>query len=117
MSVFVGSIKDNKIYEARDYQKSSYLTFMSNKNLVSGKFEYPGGVKFEMFKIDNRPSLCRLKNEYGIEYILGDDEKILHGYIVTIRKMHESYDGGRRLTVRKSRSNKRKSIKSKRRAH
>ena len=115
MSVFVGSLKENKIYPARDYQKSSYDTFMSNKYLVSGKFEYPGNIKFEMFKSPNSPSVCMLKNEYGVEYFLGDNEETLKKHISTMnfaRRMQNF--GGRYKQSRKS--NKRKSIKSKRRA-
>lgn len=132
MSVFVG-VENNgwtKVFEARGYQVSSYITFMSNQFIKRIDFSYPGGIKFSLKKFDTSAlkgdysRFCVLVNERGEEHILSDDKNLLRGFTGWKNRLTDAgqYGGARkkkksskkRKTVKKSGSKrKRKSKKSK----
>tara|TARA_B100000767_G_scaffold57479_1_gene53194 strand:- start:2439 stop:2738 length:300 start_codon:yes stop_codon:yes gene_type:complete len=90
MNVFVGiqNKKDGstKVFPARDYQKASFLSFMSSKN-EELKFNYPGNIIFKLKKMNTEglsgdySRFCILENDKNEKHILSDDEKKLRGFI------------------------------------
>ena len=114
-NIFIGVQEaDNttKVYPARPYQKSAYLTFMSNKYVESINFNYPSNIVFEIKKFDGSnfqgkySSFCILKNENNEEHILSNEEHILRGFVGWKNRL--TTGGGRKKTNKKSSVNRKK---------
>ena len=90
MSVFIGIMNKKNgftdIFPARDYQKSSFFTFMSSKN-EELKFNYPGNIIFKLKRMNTDGLLadysrfCILENDKNEKHILSDNENMLRGFV------------------------------------
>jgi len=115
-NIFLGvkNVNNNttEVYPARDYQASSYLTFMSNKYVESINFNYPGNIVFEIKKFNGRAfqgeysSFCILKNVKNEEHILSNEEDVLRGFVGWKNRL--TTGGGRKKTNKKSSVNRKK---------
>lgn len=112
MSVFIGIYekkKGYKVYEARNYQKEAYNTFMSisNKNVEKIDFKYPYNVIFSIVKFSTdekyHPNFCILKNENNEKHILSNNKRELQGYLGLMERLIDNFYGGykKKYTLRK----------------
>lgn len=89
MSVFIGIEQTDgymKIFPAKDYQTTAYLTFMSSK-FSKLEFNYPKGFMFKLKRFNDYgfqndySRFCILENDKQEEHIISDDEKLLRGFV------------------------------------
>jgi hypothetical protein len=88
MSVFIGIEQTDgymKIFTAKDYQKTAYLSFMSS-NFSKLEFKTDGFIfnlkRFNGSGLQNDYSrFCILENDKKEEHIICDDDKLLRGFV------------------------------------
>jgi hypothetical protein len=126
MTVYIGiegKYEHTIVHQAREYQESAFLTFMSNDAVQKIHFKYPDNIIFNLQKFNmeglerDYPKFCILENDKNEKHILSDDEQLLRGFVGWKNRLIDpiAMMGGykKKSTKRKQRLQKKKSVTKK----